>query len=85
MEKGELNVIFFFIFIRLKRKRKKKKKKKKKKVVGVIIFLFKKKKKKLALIKKEGTSTAIQLPRNGGNSSIQTCVQSTVQHSTMKV
>ena len=50
-----------------------------------LVRINKLKKKKLALIKKEGTSAAIPLPRNGGNSSIPTCVQSTVQHSIMKV
>lgn len=68
-----------YYLVRLKRKRKNEKK-----GGWSHHFLFKKKK-KLALIEREGTLAAIQLPRNGGNSSIQTCVQSTVQHSTKKV
>ena len=77
-KKGELNVIFYYL-VRIN------KLKKKEKWLESSYFYLKKKKKKLALIKKEGTSAAIPLPRNGGNSSIPTCVQSTVQHSIMKV
>ena len=76
-KKGELNVIFYYL-VRINKLKKKEK-------WLESSYFYSKKKKKLALIKKEGTSAAIPLPRNGGNSSIPTCVQSTVQHSIMKV